>query len=70
MTPDDIVEMTRRLGGFDATPLFLGRFAELVAQHERTACAEICDRMAARYEDMRGAALESAAESIRLRGQA
>jgi len=37
---------------------------------EREACAKVCDRMAVRYEDMRGAALESAAESIRLRGQA
>jgi hypothetical protein len=35
MTQDEIIEITRRLGGFDATPLFLGRFAELVAQHER-----------------------------------
>jgi hypothetical protein len=45
-------------------------FAELVAQHEREACAKVCDHMAVRYEDMRGAALESAAESIRLRGKA
>ena len=37
---------------------------------EREACAMVCDHMAVRYEDMRGAALESAAESIRLRGQA
>jgi hypothetical protein len=37
---------------------------------EREACAKVCDHMAERYEDMRGAALESAAESIRLRGQA
>jgi hypothetical protein len=37
---------------------------------EREACAKVCDLMAVRYEDMRGAALESAAESIRLRGKA
>jgi hypothetical protein len=37
---------------------------------EREACAKVCDLMAVRYEDMRGAALESAAESIRLRGEA
>jgi hypothetical protein len=36
---------------------------------EREACAKVCDHMAVRYEDMRGAALESAAESIRLRGK-
>jgi hypothetical protein len=45
------------------------KFANVVAQHEREACAKVCDLMAVRYEDMRGAALESAAESIRLRGQ-
>jgi hypothetical protein len=48
----------------------LERFAELVRADEREACAKVCDHMAVRYEDMRGAALESAAESIRLRGQA
>ena len=45
-------------------------FAELVRADEREACAKLCDHMAVRYEDMRGAALESAAKSIRLRGQA
>ncbi len=49
---------------------YLEVFAKLVEQHEREACAKVCDHMAVRYEDMRGAALESAAESIRLRGQA
>jgi hypothetical protein len=39
-----------------------------IASIEREACAKVCDHMAVRYEDMRGAALESAAESIRLRG--
>jgi len=37
---------------------------------EREACAKVCDRMAARCNDMRAAALESAAENIRARGQA
>jgi hypothetical protein len=46
----------------------LEAFAALVRADEREACAQLCDRMAARYNDMRGAALESAAESIRLRG--
>ena len=40
-----------------------------IAAQERESCAKVCDHMAVRYEDMRGAALESAAESIRLRGQ-
>ena len=43
--------------------------ADAIAE-ERDACAKLCDHMAVRYEDMRGAALESAAQSIRARGQA
>jgi hypothetical protein len=35
MTQDEIIEMTRQAGGFDATPKFLETFAKLVAQHER-----------------------------------
>ena len=35
MTQDEIIEMTRQAGGFDATPKFLETFAQLVAQHER-----------------------------------
>lgn len=31
MTQDEIIEMTRKAGGFDATPKFLERFAKLVA---------------------------------------
>jgi hypothetical protein len=37
---------------------------------EREACAKLCDQMAARCNDIRAAALESAAENIRARGQA
>ena len=37
---------------------------------EREACAKVCDRMAARSNDIRAAALESAAENIRARGHA
>ena len=36
---------------------------------EREACAQVCDRMAQRTQDMRSAALESAAESIRARSR-
>ena len=43
MTQDEIIEMTRQAGGFDATPKFLEAFANLVAQHEREACAKVCD---------------------------
>jgi len=44
MTQDEIIEMTRQAGGFDATPKFLERFAKLVEQHEREACAEIAEK--------------------------
>jgi len=40
MTQDEIIEMTRQAGGFDATPDFLERFANLVAAKEREACAK------------------------------
>lgn len=36
-------------------------------QTEREACAKMCDRMAQRTQDIRSAALESAAENIRAR---
>ena len=48
MTKDEIIEMARqaeigwgeKLGGM---PEFLERFAKLVAEHEREACAKVCD---------------------------
>ena len=48
MTKDEIIEMARqagigwgeRLGGM---PEFLERFAKLIAEHEREACAKLCD---------------------------
>lgn len=44
--------------------------AQREVEAEREACAELCERMARRTEDIRRAALEMAAESIRARGQA
>ena len=41
---------------------------DLAMDLEREQCAKICDHMAARCNDMRTAALESAAENIRARG--
>lgn len=35
LTTEEIIEMTRQAGGFDATPAFLERFAKLIVQHER-----------------------------------
>lgn len=45
----------------------LERFAALVRADECEACAKVCDRMAQRTQDIRSAALESAAENIRAR---
>ena len=65
MTQDEIIEMTRQAGGFDATPEFLERFAKLVAAKEREACAKVCD------DDING--FDGAfylANKIRARGEA
>jgi hypothetical protein len=81
MTQDEIIEMARQ-AGFRVGPSREGpddvwgvganleRFAKLVAAAEREACAKVADHMASRCNDIRAAALESAAENIRARGQA
>ena len=43
------------------------RLVELARADEREACAKVCDQMAQRTQDIRSAALESAAENIRAR---
>ena len=43
---------------------------EAAVLEEREACAKVCETMARRTNDIRSAALESAAENIRARGQA
>jgi hypothetical protein len=42
--------------------------AKAMIAAEREACAEVADHMASRCNDIRAAALESAAENIRARG--
>lgn len=72
MTNDEIIEMARQAGLdpdlWNYTDAF-ERFAVLVAQHEREACAKVCD------EQMRGKSIwikgaEASALAIRARGQA
>ena len=77
MTKEDIIRMARSAGCHDNGKEFrfvefryLERFAALVAAAEREACAELCDRMASRTQDIRSAALEMAAGNIRARGSA
>lgn len=52
-----------------ATPEELAEFARIVAANEREACAKLCEGMARDSFDIRGAALEVAAERIRARGE-
>ena len=84
MNKEDIIRMAREAGlytilnehaheygngYFEITPYpELERFIALAAAAEREACAELCERMARRTEDIRRAALEMAAENIRARG--
>ena len=70
MTREDIIKLARE-AGLVGGPVYargLERFAALVAAAEREACAELCERMARRTDDIRSAALEMAAENIRARG--
>jgi len=69
LTQDEIIEITRQAGGFDATPKFLETFAKLVAKHEREACAKLCEQqMQGKSIWIEGARACSLA--IRARGQA
>ena len=74
MTRDDIIRMAREAGAFpelSETPekdiVFLRRFAALVAEHEREACAKVCEGIndGTPYNQ----AIECA-DAIRARGQA
>jgi hypothetical protein len=40
MTQEEIIEITRQAGGFDATPEFLAKFAKLVEEHVRNTINE------------------------------
>lgn len=72
MTQDEIIEITRQAGGFDATPEFLAKFANLVAQNEREACAKIVEANAdaCSTDSLAKMYLYSNATAIRARGQA
>jgi len=72
MTQDEIIEMARQAGVRDDEHIFefsqykyLERFAKLVAQHEREACAKVCESWQEWGAD--GALLSKA---IRAKGQA
>jgi len=68
MTEDDIVVMAVNAGAsalfFKDNIKFIQKFAKLVAQHEREACAKVCD------EFNFGQAPQMIQKAIRARGQA
>jgi hypothetical protein len=65
----DFARAIEREIGFSKAELWIKRINDAV-EAEREACAKVCDHMASRCNDIRAAALESAAENIRVRGQA
>ena len=81
MTKEDIIELVMQIGGCDrpeddspALKMFV-TFAKLIAEHEREACAEICDGfylswidIQGRYEFM-GEGASECAGAIRARGE-
>ena len=76
MTQDEIMKMARKAGLHIATDVnwmpiislgYAERFAKLVAEHEREACAKLCDDL----DKMRGYSYaDKCAKAIRARGQA
>ncbi len=72
MTQDEIIEMAKQatIGG-DEIAVFtlpeLMKFAKLVAQHEREACAKVCEQT---NDGTPYNLAEACAEAIRARGQA
>ena len=78
MTKEEIIEIAKKCGwdnpATNMMPLY--EFAKLIADHERDACAEICDGFyltwidtQGRYEFM-GEGASECAGAIRARGQA
>jgi len=72
MTQNEIIEMARQAGLWPAvTDIFLKElkdFAKLAAQHEREACAKVCENYG-RAEEMQAIGNDFA-EQILARGQA
>jgi hypothetical protein len=76
MTREDVIRIALEVGFYDGEidkcQLMLERFAYLVAQQEREACAKVCEtfdqREAFNDEDM--AVADACATAIRARGQA
>jgi hypothetical protein len=81
MTQDEIIEMAKQAGFSSAVGKHIAldddleRFAKLVAQHEREACARVCDSLEEQCEkllvpDEKWPTPSDCANIIRARGQA
>jgi hypothetical protein len=80
MNNDDIIRLAiqHTINGLKFNEEGLLRFAKLVAQHEREACAKICEKHADTYEaleknqfaDVAWSACIDICDAIRARGQA
>jgi gamma-glutamyl:cysteine ligase YbdK (ATP-grasp superfamily) len=69
MTKEEIAELIEQMPqDMDAND-YIHELVNRAVEVEREACAKVCDRMAQRTQDIRSAALESAAENIRARGE-
>jgi len=73
MTIEGIVRMAKQAGfadeEIDTCQQILIHFAKLVAEHEREACAKLCDELDQKlWEDM-GEAMSGYGDAIRERGQ-
>jgi hypothetical protein len=73
MTQDEIIEIAKEVYGTQATEQEI-RFAKLVADKEREACAKVCDDFSAHYwaknDAHESVIYEECAAHIRARGQA
>jgi hypothetical protein len=74
MTKEDIIRLAieHTISGLKFDEDGLVRFAKLVAEHEREACAKVCETYDQResFNDEDMAVADSCAEAIRARGQA
>jgi hypothetical protein len=75
MTQDEVLKMAKQAGFSSAVGKHIAldedlvAFAKLVAQHERKACAKVCDVLAY-HPEFASDATKLAAMAIRARGQA
>ena len=72
MTQDEIIEMARQAEfvNLDLCSSELERFAKLVAQHEREACAKVCESYTDKSDSDHETHGYACAIAIRARGQA